>query len=88
MGYTAVRVILEALKAINGEAEDVPRFIRAPEQVRFVAPRGPFRYDEFHNPIPNIVFKEARKVDGKIVNQIIHTIRDVDQYWPEEKPKP
>jgi len=86
-GYTAMRVILEALKAINGNVEDVPRFIQALEQVRIAAPRGPFRFDEFHQGIMNIVFQEARKVDGKIVNQIIHTVPNAEQYWPTGKPK-
>ena len=82
-----MRVILEALKAINGNVEDVPRFIQALEQVRIAAPRGPFRFDEFHQGIMNIVFQEARKVDGKIVNQIIHTVPNAEQYWPTGKPK-
>lgn len=87
LGYTGMRVILEALGAVRGEAEDVPRFVRAMEQVRFVAPRGPFRFDEFHQGIHNIVFREVRKVDGKIANHVIHTVPEVEQYWPAGKPK-
>jgi len=86
LGYTGIRVILEALKAINGDVENVPRFVQALERVRITAPRGPFRFDEFHQGVMNIVFKEARKVDGKIVNQVIHTVPNVEQYWPKGKP--
>jgi len=87
-GYTAARVIREAAKAINGEVEDTEKFLRALRGVRFEDPRGPFRFDAFQNSILNVYIRKVERVDGRPVNKVLDTLREVEQYWPKGKPRP
>ena len=80
-GYTGARVILEALKAVNGQIEDVPRFLSALRKVEVVTGRGPIRFDSHQNAILNVQFRQVREVGGKIENVVLEVIPGVDQYW-------
>jgi branched-chain amino acid transport system substrate-binding protein len=87
-GYTAARVIREAARANNGEVEDREKFLRALRAVKFEDPRGPFRFDAFQNSILNVYIRKVERADGRLVNKVLDTLREVEQYWPKGKPQP
>jgi len=77
-GYTAAKVVGETLKATNGEFADKDRFAKAMVNVKFNAPRGPFAFDPATNTqIQNMYIREAVERDGRIVNKVIATYKDV-----------
>jgi branched-chain amino acid transport system substrate-binding protein len=78
-GYVAARIIAETLNATKGST-DKDKMAQAMAQVKFIAPRGPFRFDpETHNVIENIYIKEVVKVDGQLTDKILATYKNVKQ---------
>lgn len=86
--YTGARWILEAIKAIHGDVENRPRFLEALRKVEIKeVPRGPFRLDEYGNPVQNIYIRKVERAGGELQNTVIHTYPNVSQFWkwkPEE----
>ena len=87
-GYTAARFYHDALKAINGEAEDKEKLLAALRKVAVSDdPRGPMKMDDLGNPIQNVYIRKVEQVGGKLQNTVIHTYPNVSQFWtykPEE----
>jgi branched-chain amino acid transport system substrate-binding protein len=82
-GYTAMRIIDDATKAVNGNVEDVPAFSKAIANTNIVAPRGPVKFDQItHQAIQNVYIRECVKIDGVVHNKVIDTIHDVGDYPP------
>lgn len=86
--YTTGRWIDEAAKAIDGDLENRDKFLAALRKVEVSdAPRGPVKLDAHGNPIQNIYIRKVEKKDGELWNTVIHTYKDVSQFWnfkPEE----
>lgn len=81
--YVAVMMVNRAAEAVAGNIEDRAAFIAALRVVEMPdAPRGPFRLDEFGNPVQNIYIREVREIDGRLVNVPIATIENVSQFGP------
>jgi branched-chain amino acid transport system substrate-binding protein len=81
-GYTAARLYYEALKAINGEAEDKEKFIAALRSAEIKDdPRGPLKLDELGNPIENVYIRKVERVGGQLQNTVIYTYANVSQFW-------
>ncbi len=81
-GYTGARFYYEALKAINGEAENKEKFVAALRQVAINDdPRGPMKMDELNNPIQNVYVRKVERVGGKLQNTVVHTYPNVSQFW-------
>jgi branched-chain amino acid transport system substrate-binding protein len=81
-GYTAGRFYHDALKAINGEAEDKEKLIAALRKVSVSDdPRGPMKMDDLGNPIENIYIRKVEQVSGKLQNTVIYTYPNVSQFW-------
>lgn len=76
-GWDAAWLIGEAIRATEGNTEDVDALIEAMENVEFQSPRGPMELDENHNPVQNIYIREAREQDGSIENVVVDTIENV-----------
>ncbi len=86
-GYTGAMVLDAALQAVKGNIEGTDGFLAALAKVQVEAPRGPIKFDKYHNVVQNIYIIEVKKVDGKLVNAPIQTLADVSQFWkwtPEE----
>ncbi len=82
IGYTGAKALGEAIKAVNGNVEDRDAFMAAAREVTFDGPMGPFRYDEYQNPILNVYVREVQiGPDGTAYNVLVDTIEDVDQFW-------
>jgi branched-chain amino acid transport system substrate-binding protein len=85
-GYTAARFYSEALKAINGDAEDREKFLAALRRVEVTDdPRGPMKMDELGNPIQNIYIRKVERVGDRLQNTVIHTYPTVSQFWTYNK---
>lgn len=78
-GYVTARVIAEAIRAIDGDVENVERLVDALRKVQFVGPAGPFRFD---SETQNVVFttyirRVERLADGSLGNVVIGSYPDV-----------
>jgi branched-chain amino acid transport system substrate-binding protein len=86
--YTGARLIVEAIKKIDGDVENKAKLLAALKQVELKdLPRGPMRLDEYGNPIQNIYIRKVEKVGGALQNTVIYTYPNVSQFWkskPEE----
>jgi len=66
--------LLEAVKKVGGNTSDQLALCKALEQVNFISPRGPFRFDpDTHNVIGNVYIRESKKVKGEIHNYVVAT---------------
>jgi branched-chain amino acid transport system substrate-binding protein len=65
-GYDTAEVIIRALKAVGGKADDKDRLVDAIANVEFDSPRGRFRFDpKSHNVIQSFIYvREVREVEG------------------------
>lgn len=80
-GYSAMRCLDEAAKAVGGKIEDKDAFSSAMAKVKFVAPRGPISFDPVtHQAIQNIYIRRAKEVNGEIANEVIGTVEQVGDY--------
>ncbi|HEY48751.1 MAG TPA: ABC transporter substrate-binding protein [Dehalococcoidia bacterium] len=83
-GYTAARMAILAIEAVDGDVEDTDGMIEALENLDFEAPRGPLRF-ELHSPVQNVYHRIVEKVDGKLQNTVIGNYTDIEPLWlPEE----
>jgi branched-chain amino acid transport system substrate-binding protein len=81
-GYTGARFYYEALKAINGEAENKEKLIAALRKVEISDDaRGPMKMDDLGNPIENVYIRKVERVGGKLQNTVVHTYPNVSQFW-------
>src|SRR5436309_1479796 len=81
-GYTAARFYYDALRAVDGDAEDKERFLAALRKVEITDDaRGPLKMDELGNPIQNVYIRTVERVDGQLQNSVIHTYPNVSQFW-------
>jgi branched-chain amino acid transport system substrate-binding protein len=85
-GYTGARFYYEALKAINGEAEDKEKLVAALRKVEVGDdPRGPMKMDDLGNPNQNVYVRKVERVGGKLQNTVVHTYPNVSQFWTYSK---
>ena len=86
--YTGARWIVEAIKAINGDVENRGRLLEALKKVELRdVPRGPFKLDDYGNPVQNVYIRKVERVGGELQNTVIYTYPNVSQFWkykPEE----
>jgi branched-chain amino acid transport system substrate-binding protein len=81
-GYTGARFYHDALKAINGEAEDKDKLVAALRKVEVSDdPRGPMKMDDLGNATQNVYIRKVERVGGKLQNSVIHTYPNVSQFW-------
>ena len=61
--------------------------MKALHNVRLDAsPIGPVRIDEYGKPILNIYVRKVERKDGRLVNSIVATYKDVSQFWSSTRP--
>ena len=87
-GYTGMRWIVEAIKAIKGDVENRPMLMEALKKVQLAdLPRGPMKLDAYGNPVQNVYIRKVERVGGELQNTVIYTYPNVSQFWtykPEE----
>ena len=80
-GYLTGKVVTEALRKVNGNIEEMPRFLAALRTVEVDSPQGIFRFDEKQNAIIDLHIRRVEKVGGKLVNVFVEKIPGVGQFW-------
>jgi branched-chain amino acid transport system substrate-binding protein len=78
MGYDAVRFIIEAVKARNGDTKDRPALVSALEKVAYVGPRGPMKMAKNHQATQNVYIVRTVKKDDAVAFEIIDTYPNVE----------
>jgi branched-chain amino acid transport system substrate-binding protein len=84
-GYVGAKFIVKALEAVKGKIENQEAFLKALRSVKFEAPRGPVRFDQYQNVIFNTFIERVGKKDGKYNNVVVDIIPNVDQFWMPKK---
>jgi branched-chain amino acid transport system substrate-binding protein len=88
--YSAALWLAEAIKAVNGNIEDRPKFLDSVRKVVLNnSPLGrPVRLDNYGNPIYDVFIRNVvKRPDGRFWNVPIETYPNVSQFWtynPEE----
>ena len=85
VGYLQGRIIIETLKAVNGDTSNKLKIVDVMEKLKFDAPVGPFRFDKNHNAIVNAYIFTPQKIGGVLINKVIHTVEDTYQGWMPPK---
>ena len=76
--WDAMTALDDALKHTGGDTGDTDSLIGALENASFKSPRGTFAFDKStHNPVQDILIRQAKPVNGKLVNAIIDTVPHV-----------
>jgi branched-chain amino acid transport system substrate-binding protein len=88
--YSAAMWLAEAIKSINGNIEDRPKFLEAVRKtVLSGSPLGrPVRLDDYGNPVYDVYIRDVvKRGDGTFWNKPLETYPAVSQFWtykPEE----
>ena len=78
MGYMAAKMVIQALKDINGRAEDREAFIAALSKVRINGPMGMASFDEHHGMVADFYELTVQKgKDGRLENRCGERIAQV-----------
>ncbi len=80
--YVGARVIKEAIESVKGKAEDSVALAAAMKKVHFVAPRGPFKFDAYNNPVNAIYIFQVEKQGTTYYNKVIEHYDAVSQFYP------
>ncbi|CAB3807053.1 hypothetical protein LMG28614_06529 [Paraburkholderia ultramafica] len=84
-GYVAAHIMHTAIEAVDGDTSDKNKLREAMRAVKFLAPRGPFRFTpETQSPTHNVYIREVAEIGGRITNKVIHTISEVPE--PARRP--
>ncbi len=80
--YVAGMQLEAALTLVEGRFEDKPAFVRALHEARLDrSPMGPIRIDEYGKPVLNIYVRKVERREGRLVNSIVATYPEVNQFW-------
>lgn len=86
--YTALLIIEQALKTVNGKIENKEAFLKALHEVRLShGPVGKVRLDEYGTPIVDVYIRKVERRQGRLINAIVHTYPQVSQFWTYEPKK-
>lgn len=80
--YIGAKVALAALEAVDGNVEDQTAYREALLKVEMNTPRGPFKFDEYHNVIEHVYINQVQNVDGVLRNIVVETYEDQTQFGP------
>ena len=76
MGYDAVRFIIEAVKARNGDTKDRPALVSAIEKVAYEGPRGPMTMGKNRQATQNVYIVKTVKKGDNVAFEIIDTFEN------------
>lgn len=84
-GYVSAKFLMRALEVVKGNVEDKDDFLKALKVVKFEAPRGPVFLDKDQNIVDSAFIERVEKRGGKMNNQVLLVVPDVDQNWMPKK---
>lgn len=76
MGYDAIRFIIDAVKARNGDTKDRPALVSAIEKVSYVGPRGPMKMAANHQATQNVYIVKTVPKGDDVAFEVIDTFKD------------
>jgi branched-chain amino acid transport system substrate-binding protein len=81
--YSSGRWIVEAIRSLGGQVEDREKLVTAIKKASETIedPRGPIKLDDFGNPTENVYILKVDRVNGRLVNTVVHTYPMVSQFW-------
>jgi branched-chain amino acid transport system substrate-binding protein len=77
MGYMAGKMVIQALKDIQGKAEDRAAFVAALRKVHLKGPMGMASFDERQGMVSDFYALKVVKKDGQLQNECVERIPDV-----------
>ena len=77
MGYMAAKFTIQALKDINGRAEDREAFIAALRKVQIKGPMGVASFDERQGMVGDFYVLKVVNKGGQLQNQCVERIPQV-----------
>jgi branched-chain amino acid transport system substrate-binding protein len=78
MGYMASKMVIQALKDINGKVEDREAFVAALRKVQLKGPMGMASFDDRQGMVGDFyVLKVSKRADGKLQNTCVERIPQV-----------
>ncbi len=80
-GYVGAQMIVKALEATRGNAEDKPALLGAMKKVEVDAPRGKVRLDDYNNPVHSVYVLKVERKGGQLQNSVISSYPNVSQFW-------
>jgi len=81
--YATARLLIAALKKLNGDTSDRKALVNAFKTTPFDAPRGPVKIDPATNsPIQNIYIRRVEMVNGALRNVVIDTVKQSPPWGP------
>jgi branched-chain amino acid transport system substrate-binding protein len=81
-GYLGALFLEAGMKTVNGRIEDKAAFMKALRAINLPdTPGGPIRLDPYGNPIVNVYIRRVERREGRLMNVVIDTYRDVSQFW-------
>lgn len=79
--YTALLIVEQALKTVDGKMENKAAFLKALHEVHLThGPIGKVRLDEYGTPIVDIYIRKVERRQEHLVNAIVHTYPQVSQF--------
>ena len=83
-GYAKARLLIEALKKLNGDTSDKKAVVKAMRSTQIVAARGPVKLSgpPAYSPIQNVYICEVKSVNGELRNVPIKTYPNVQPWGP------
>ena len=79
--YEALTFVDQAAQAVNGNVEDQAAFRAALDKTEVNSPRGPVKFDQYHNAVANMYRNQVTLIDGVWINNLVETYPNVSQYW-------
>jgi branched-chain amino acid transport system substrate-binding protein len=84
--YLCGEVLDHAVKQVKGNVEDKPTFMKALKEAKVPETlRGPVSFDDLGNVVGNIYIRKVERKGGKLVNAVVKTYPNVDQFWPYKR---
>jgi branched-chain amino acid transport system substrate-binding protein len=81
--YATAKLLIAALKKLNGDTSDRKALVNAFKTTPFDAPRGPVKIDPATNsPIQNIYIRRVEMVNGVLRNVVVDTIKQSPPWGP------
>lgn len=75
-GYDAAQLLVQGLRAVNGDTSDTARFYRALGAAKIDSPRGPFTLSGAHNPIQDMYLRQVRNGKNIVLDVAVKALAD------------
>ncbi len=79
--YVNGEILEAALTAVGGDANNKDGLMAALRKTNMMTARGPMHFDEYGNVVGDIYIRQVERRDGRLVNSVIKTYKDIGQFW-------